>query len=143
MAVVRRTGSRWILRLLRRSPVDEGLRSWLSEEIRGIDRGGLAFQAVVRVVWRMRDAARPAVGVEHHEARLAAAVEAAVCRVVSAEARCREGLGEPDPDLGPELTAAVAAECRAVGLDVQAVRPLRIAFAPDPAGAVRCDRHNE
>lgn len=138
---VRRTGFLWLPPLLRRHPVDVRLRHWRSDEIRAVDRDGAAFGAVVLVVWRARDTARAVFGAENHEAYLGAVVEAAVCRVMSTS-RNVDALADAPPsgDLGflaEELTAAVAAECRAVGLDVYSVQPFHIAYAPDVAGALR------
>ncbi|MCX5377373.1 hypothetical protein [Streptomyces sp. NBC_00091] len=112
--------------------MDVRLRHWRSPEIRGIDRGGIAFRAAVLVVWRARGTVRALWDRAGHEARLGAVVEAAVCRVVSSAAPDPDGVRPPrDPEaLAEELTATVAAECRAVGLDVYAVRPLRVEFVP-------------
>ncbi|WP_051695390.1 SPFH domain-containing protein [Streptomyces sp. NRRL S-244] len=140
---VRRTGLLWVPPLSLRYSVDVRLRHWRSEAIRGVDRGGVAFQAVVLVVWRVRDTARAVFGVESHEACLGTVVESAVCQVLAATAA--HGRGGPDAlypsydadGLAAELTAAVAAECRAVGLDVYSVQPFHIEFAPDIAAAMR------
>lgn len=140
---VRRTGFLWVSPLLARHPVDVRLRHWRSDAIRGADRGGVAFQAVVLVVWRVRDTARAVFGVESHEAYLGTVVESAVCRVLAATAA--HGRGGPDElyptydadRLAAELTAEVAVECRAVGLDVYSVQPFHIEFAPDIAAVLR------
>ncbi|MEV8020876.1 SPFH domain-containing protein [Streptomyces sp. NPDC086554] len=138
---VRRAGFLWVPPLLRRHPVDVRLRHWRSDDIRAVDGRGIALSAVVLVVWRVRDTARAVFGVENHEAYLVAVVEAAVCRILPS-LPC-DAFGESGPSLrdgeslADRLTAAVAAECRAVGIDVYSVQPSHLDYAPDIARAMR------
>ncbi|CAL9526039.1 SPFH domain-containing protein [Streptomyces sp. enrichment culture] len=130
---VRRTGLLWVNPLLLRRRVDVRLRHWRSEPMPAADRGGVALRVVVTVVWRVRDTARATLGVEDHETYLRECVEAALLRL-PAEA---PGAGQAVMDaLRDALTRQVAADTAPVGLEVFAVRPVRVEYAPEVAAAM-------
>ncbi|MFE9772980.1 SPFH domain-containing protein [Streptomyces sp. NPDC005931] len=130
---VRRTGLLWVNPLLLRRRVDVRLRHWRSEPVPGADRNGVALRAVVLVVWRVRDTARATLGVEDHERYLRECVEAALLRV-PVEA---PGAGGAAMDAAQEaLTRQVAADTAAVGIEVFAVQPVRVEYAPEVAAAM-------
>ncbi|MFD0212596.1 SPFH domain-containing protein [Streptomyces hirsutus] len=130
---VRRTGLLWVNPLLLRRRVDVRLRHWRSEPMQAADRGGVALRAVVLVVWRVRDTARATLGVEDHERYVRECVEAALLRVRV------EAPGEPSGTAGTAqdaLTRLVAADAGPVGIEVFAVRPVRVEYAPEVAAAI-------
>ncbi|MGW6295842.1 SPFH domain-containing protein [Streptomyces sp. NPDC055058] len=130
---VRRTGLLWVNPLLLRRRVDVRLRHWRSEPMPAADRGGMALRVVVTVVWRVRDTARATLGVEDHETYLRECVEAAVLRL-PVEA---PGAGQAAMDAVCEaLTRQVASDTAPVGLEVFAVRPVRVEYAPEVAAAM-------
>ncbi|MFJ9666853.1 SPFH domain-containing protein [Streptomyces sp. NPDC101219] len=130
---VRRTGLLWVNPLLLRRRVDVRLRHWRSEPMPAADRGGMALRVVVTVVWRVRDTARATLGVEDHETYLRECVEAALLRL-PVEA---PGAGQAAMDaVREELTRQVAADTAPVGLEVFAVRPVRVEYAPEVAAAM-------
>ncbi|MGW4025077.1 SPFH domain-containing protein [Streptomyces sp. NPDC005009] len=130
---VRRTGLMWINPLLLRRRVDVRLRHWRGEPVRAADRSGVALRVAVLVVWRVRDTARATLGVEDHEAYLRACVEAALVRVPVAAPGAGRGAVEATQDA---LTRLVAADTAPVGLEVFAVRPVRVEYAPEVAAAM-------
>lgn len=130
---VRRTGLLWVNPLLLRRRVDVRLRHWRSEPMPAADRDGMALRVVVTVVWRVRDTARATLGVEDHETYLRECVEAALLRL-PVEA---PGAGQPAMDAVCEaLTRQVTADTAPVGLEVFAVRPVRVEYAPEVAAAM-------
>ncbi|MFD7230509.1 SPFH domain-containing protein [Streptomyces sp. NPDC059881] len=147
---VRRTGLMWVSPLLLRRRVDVRLRHWRSEPMPAVDANGTALEAVVLVVWRIRDTARAVLGVADHEAYLREQVEAAMARVLSQlpadAAPSSDGSGsvpELRPTLrnaeavGDALTKTLSAECAPVGIDVFSAQPTRIEYAPEVAAAMR------
>ncbi|WP_234328259.1 SPFH domain-containing protein [Streptomyces sp. NRRL S-37] len=130
---VRRTGLMWINPLLLRRRVDVRLRHWRGEPLRAADRSGVALRVTLLVVWRARDTARATLGVEDHEAYLRACVEAALVRVPVAAPGAGQGAVEAAQDA---LTRLVAADTAPVGLEVFAVRPVRVEYAPEVAAAM-------
>ncbi|MFJ6634082.1 SPFH domain-containing protein [Streptomyces sp. NPDC091376] len=147
---VRRTGLMWVSPLLLRRRVDVRLRHWRSEPMPAVDANGTALEAVVLVVWRIRDTARAVLGVADHEAYLREQVEAAMARVLSQlpadAAPSSDGTGsvpELRPTLrnaeavGDALTKTLSAECAPVGIDVFSAQPTRIEYAPEVAAAMR------
>ncbi|MFJ3229537.1 SPFH domain-containing protein [Streptomyces sp. NPDC086787] len=130
---VRRTGLLWVNPLLRRRRVDVRLRHWRSEPMPAADAGGVALRVVVLVVWRVRDTARAALGVEDHETYLRECVEAALARVpVEPPGGPRGGLEAA----GDALTRMVGEDAAPVGLEVFSVQPVRVEYAPEVAAAI-------
>ena len=131
---VRRTGLLWVNPLLRRRRVDVRLRHWRSEAMTAADPGGLALRVVVLVVWRVRDTARAALGVEDHERYLRECLEAALARVPVEPAGGSRG---GPAAAGEALTRLVVAETAPAGLEVFSVQPLRAEYAPEVADAMQ------
>ena len=130
---VRRTGLMWVNPLLLRRRVDVRLRHWRSEAMPAADGSGVALRVVVLVVWRVRDTARATLGVEDHETYLRECVEAALVRVPVE----MPGTGRGSVDAaGDALTRLVAADAAPVGLEVFAVQPVRVEYAPEVAAAM-------
>ncbi|WP_443071682.1 SPFH domain-containing protein [Streptomyces sp. WMMC940] len=147
---VRRSGLMWVSPLLLRRRVDVRLRHWRSEPMPSVDADGTALEAVVLVVWRVRDTARAVLGVANHESYLREQVEAALARVLSqipADASAPAAGGGPALELRPTLrnaeavgdalTKTLAAECAPIGIDVFSAQPTRIEYAPEVAAAMR------
>ncbi|MFD3623700.1 SPFH domain-containing protein [Streptomyces sp. NPDC058698] len=130
---VRRTGLMWVNPLLLRRRVDVRLRHWRGEPMPAADRGGVALQVAVLVVWRVRDTARATLAVEDHETYLRRCVEAALPRVPVAAPGAGRGVVEAAQDA---LTRLVAADAEPVGVEVFAVRPVRVEYAPEVAAAM-------
>ncbi|KES07088.1 hypothetical protein BU52_10865 [Streptomyces toyocaensis] len=130
---VRRTGLLWVNPLLLRRRVDVRLRHWRGEPMRAADRGGVPLRVAVLVAWRVRDTARATLGVEDHETYLRACVEAALLRVPLAAPGAGRGETEAAQD---GLTRLVAADAAPVGVEVFAVRPVRVEYAPEVAAAM-------
>ncbi|MFF8031102.1 MULTISPECIES: SPFH domain-containing protein [unclassified Streptomyces] len=130
---VRRTGLLWVNPLLLRRRVDVRLRHWRGEPVPAADRSGVALRVTVLVVWRVRDTARATLGVEDHEGYLRACVEAALLRVPMAGPGAGREAAEAAQDA---LTRLVAADTEAVGVEVFAVRPVRVEYAPEVAAAM-------
>lgn len=137
---VRRTGLLWISPLLARRRMDVSLRHWRSSPIECTDASGAPLHATVLLVWRVRDTARASFAVADPVRYLRGQVEAAVARTL-----CRlpaDDFRGPGPTLrnaerlGDELTALLAAEMRPVGVEVFAVRPVRLGYAPAVAAAM-------
>jgi hypothetical protein len=138
---VRRTGLFWVSPLLLRRRVDVRLRHWRSEPLPAVDAKGTALNVVVLVVWRVRDTARAALGVDRHEEYLREQVEAALARVLSrlpADAFHEDAPTLRDAEaVGEALTRVLSAECAPVGVDVYSAQPTRIEYAPEVAAAMR------
>ncbi|MGW0337886.1 SPFH domain-containing protein [Streptomyces sp. NPDC003011] len=130
---VRRTGLMWVNPLVLRRRVDVRLRHWRSEAMPAADASGVALRVVALVVWRVRDTARATLGVEDHETYLRACVEAALARVPVETPGSGRGSGDAS---GERLTRLVAADAAPVGLEVFAVQPLRVEYAPEVAAAM-------
>ncbi|CAL9553464.1 SPFH domain-containing protein [Streptomyces sp. enrichment culture] len=130
---VRRTGLLWVNPLLLRRRVDVRLRHWRSEPVPATDRSGVALRVVVLVVWRVRDTARATLVVEDHERYLRECVEAALLRVPVAAPGASRAAADATQDA---LTRLVAADAAPVGLEVFAVRPARVEYAPEVAAAM-------
>ncbi|MEU4009286.1 SPFH domain-containing protein [Streptomyces pseudogriseolus] len=130
---VRGTGLLWVNPLVLRRRVDVRLRHWRGEPLPAADRGGVALRVAVLVVWRVRDTARATLGVEDHEGYLRACVEAALLRVPVAAPGAGRGAVQATQDA---LTRLVAADAGPVGVEVCAVRPLRVEYAPEVAAAM-------
>ncbi|WP_432055188.1 SPFH domain-containing protein [Streptomyces sp. bgisy022] len=130
---VRRTGLLWVNPLLLRRRVDVRLRHWRSEPMPAADRGGVALRVVVTVVWRVRDTARATLGVEDHETYLRECVEAALLRLPVEAPGAGQGAMDAVRDA---LTRQVAADTAPVGVEVFAVRPVRVEYAPEVAAAM-------
>ncbi|WP_129308973.1 SPFH domain-containing protein [Streptomyces sp. L2] len=132
---VRRTGLLWVNPLLRRRRVDVRLRHWRSETMPAADSSGVALRVVVLVVWRVRDTARAALGIEDHESYLRECVEAALARVPVDMPGGARGAGAAEA-AGEALTRLVASEAAPVGVEVFSVRPVRMEYAPEVAAAM-------
>ncbi|MFZ4191416.1 SPFH domain-containing protein [Streptomyces pseudogriseolus] len=130
---VRSTGLLWVNPLMLRRRVDVRLRHWRGEPLPAADRGGVALRVAVLVVWRVRDTARATLGVEDYEGYLRACVEAALLRVPVAAPGAGRGAVQATQDA---LTRLVAADAAPVGVEVCAVRPLRVEYAPEVAAAM-------
>ncbi|MFF9016660.1 SPFH domain-containing protein [Streptomyces sp. NPDC014870] len=140
---VRRTGLVWSAPFPRRARVDVRLRHWRSEPLAVVDAEGTALHAVVLVVWRVRDTARALLSVDDHAAYLREQVESTAARVFSGMPADSFG-AEAGPEtlrdaeaVGDALTRLLAAECRAVGIEVFSARPVRVEYAPEVAGAMQ------
>ncbi|MGC5563266.1 SPFH domain-containing protein [Streptomyces sp. FR-108] len=140
---VRRTGLMWVNPLVLRRRIDVRLRHWRSEAIPAVDANGVALRVVVLVVWRVRDTARAALGVEDHQLYLRECVEAALARVL---ARLPADLSPGAADsatlrnteaVSDALTRLVAAEAAAVGLQVYSAQPLGVEYAPEIAAVMQ------
>ncbi|GGX89585.1 SPFH domain-containing protein [Streptomyces fructofermentans] len=143
---VRRTGLMWVNPLLLRRRIDVRLRHWRSDPIPAVDANGVALRVVVLVVWRVRDTARAALGVEDHQRYLRECVEAALARVLAqlptdlppGAARTAEaGTLRNTEAVGEALTRLVAADAAAVGLQVFSTQPLRVEYAPEVAAVMQ------
>ncbi|ATL28607.1 Membrane protease subunit [Streptomyces formicae] len=141
---VRRTGLVWISPLMLRRRVDVRLRHWRSEPMTAVDAEGIELRVVVLVVWQVKDAARALLTVDDHLAYLREQVEAVTARVVSRLPA--DSFREPADDVrtlrdaeavGDALGATLAAECRAVGIEVFSARPTRVEYAPEVAAAMQ------
>jgi regulator of protease activity HflC (stomatin/prohibitin superfamily) len=138
---VRRTGLVWLSPLVLRRRVDVRLRHWRSEPMPAVDADGTSLRVVVLVVWRVKDTARAALGVEDHEDYLSEQVEAAMARVLSQLPA--DAFHEDAPTLrnaeavGDALTRMLAAECVPVGIEVFSAQPTGIEYAQEVAAAMR------
>ncbi|MYZ14679.1 hypothetical protein G3I45_34225 [Streptomyces sp. SID339] len=144
---VRRTGLVWISPLMLRRRVDVRLRHWRSEPMVAVDAQGVELRVVVLVVWQVKDTARALLTVDDHTAYLAEQVEAVTARVASRLPA--DSYRDPADDggdvptlrdaeaVGDALTRALAAECRAVGIEVFSARPTRVEYAPEVAAAMQ------
>ncbi|MFF3213249.1 SPFH domain-containing protein [Streptomyces sp. NPDC002886] len=144
---IRRAGLIWSNPVPRHTRVDVRLRHWRSEPLCVVDSEGTALRSVVLVVWRVKDTARALLAVDDHTAYLRGQVESATARVLSrmpADSFGPEPDGPDGPDtlrdteaVGDELTRLLAAECRAVGVEVFSARPLNVEYAPEVAAAMQ------
>ncbi|NUL04765.1 hypothetical protein HRW07_16340 [Streptomyces lunaelactis] len=138
---VRRTGLVWVSPLVLRCRVDVRLRHWRSDPMPAVDADGTALRVVVLVVWRVKDTARAALGVEDHEGYLSEQVEAAMARVLSQLPA--DAFHEDAPTLrnaeavGDALTRMLSAECAPVGIEVFSAQPTGIEYAPEVAAAMQ------
>ncbi|MER5928711.1 SPFH domain-containing protein [Streptomyces sp. NPDC002054] len=140
---VRRTGLVWAAPIPRRTRVDVRLRHWRSEPLAVVDAEGTALHAVVLVVWRVKDTARALLSVDDHASYLREQVESTTARVLSGMPADSFG-AEAGPEtlrdteaVGDALTRLLAAECRAVGIEVFSARPVRVEYAPEVAEAMQ------
>lgn len=141
---IRRTGLIWSNPLPRHTRVDVRLRHWRSEPLCAVDSEGTALRSVVLVVWRVRDTARALLAVDDHTAYLSGQVESATARVLSRMPADSFGPEPAGPQtlrdteaVGDELTRLLAAECKAVGVEVFSARPLHVEYAPEVAAAMQ------
>ncbi|WP_434976187.1 SPFH domain-containing protein [Streptomyces virginiae] len=141
---VRRTGLMWINPLVLRRRVDVRLRHWRSEPLTAVDAHGVELRVVILVVWRVKDTARALLMVDDHVVYLREQIEAVTTRVLSRLPA--DSFGElPDgvatlrdvDAVGEELSRELAAECRAVGIEVFSARPTRVEYAPKVAAAIQ------
>ncbi|MFD8148114.1 SPFH domain-containing protein [Streptomyces sp. NPDC059708] len=144
---IRRTGLLWSSPLPRHLRIDVRLRHWRSEPLTVVDAEGTALNVVVLVVWRVKDTARALLAVDDHLTYLREQIESSTARVFSRKPA--DPFGDPlvetaaDGSLrdteavGDALTQVLAAECRAVGIEVFSARPLQVAYAPEVADAMR------
>ncbi|MFE1950154.1 SPFH domain-containing protein [Streptomyces sp. NPDC059524] len=138
---VRRTGLMWVNPLLLRRRIDVRLRHWRSEPMPVVDANGTALRVVCLVVWRIRDTAKAALGVEDHEEYLRECVEAGLARVLSQLPA--DAFHEDAPTLrnaeavGDLLTRRLATDAAPVGIEVFSAQPTRIEYAPEVAAAMR------
>lgn len=138
---VRRTGLVWVSPLVLRRRVDVRLRHWRSEPMPAVDANGTALRVVVLVVWRIKDTALAALGVEDHEEYLREQVEAAMARVLSQLPA--DAFHEDAPTLrnaeavGDALTRMLSAECAPVGIEIFSAQPTGIEYAPEVAAAMQ------
>lgn len=141
---IRRTGLVWSSPLPRHARVDVRLRHWRSEPLAVVDAEGTALRAVVLVVWRVKDTSRALLAVDDHTAYLRGQVESATARVLSRVPADSFGPRPAEPEtlrdteaVGDELTRLLAAECKAVGIEVFSARPLHVEYAPEVAAAMQ------
>lgn len=141
---IRRTGLVWSSPLPRHARVDVRLRHWRSEPLSLVDAEGTALRAVVLVVWRVKDTSRALLAVDDHAAYLRGQVESATARVLSRVPADSFGPEPAEPEtlrdteaVGDELTRLLAAECKAVGIEVFSARPLHVEYAPEVADAMQ------
>lgn len=140
---VRRTGLLWTGPLARHRIVDVRLRHWRSEPVPGVDARGNGLRVVLLVVWRVADTARASFAVADHGAYLRDSVEAAVSTELSrlpADAPPGARSLRDTEALGEALTRQVAADVAPAGLEVYAVRPLRLDYAPELEAAMHRTR---
>ncbi|MGX1910370.1 SPFH domain-containing protein [Streptomyces phaeochromogenes] len=143
---VRRTGLMWVNPLVLRRRIDVRLRHWRSDPMPAVDANGVALRVVVFVVWRVRDTARAALGVEDHQRYLRECVEAALARVLAQlpadvapnSPRAAESATLRNTEaVGDSLTRIVAADAAAAGLQVFSAQPLRVEYAPEVAAVMQ------
>ncbi|MCQ9708205.1 SPFH domain-containing protein [Streptomyces sp. NEAU-PBA10] len=137
---VRRTGLVWLNPLVGRCRMDLRLRHWRSEPLPAVDADGVAVEVVLHVVWRVADTARAAHAVDDVARYLGECAEAALARVVSRRPVDAFRPGVPTlrhtEAVAEELTGLVAGAAAVAGLEVFAVQPVRIAYAPEVAEAM-------
>lgn len=140
-ATLRRTGLVWQSPLRPRRFVDVRLRHWRTR-IEGVtDRDGTPLDAVLLVVWQVRNTARALYAVDDHESYLKEQIEAAAGQVFSTlpcdSFREREASLRDSRHLAGELTQALSADVRAIGLDVFSVQVVRLDYTRHVAEAMR------
>lgn len=140
---IRRTGLIWSNPVPRHTRVDVRLRHWRSEPLSVVD-SSTALRSVVLVVWRVKDTARALLAVDDHTAYLCGQVESTTARVLSRMPADSFGPQPAEPQtlrdteaVGNELTRLLAAECRAIGVEVFSARPLHVEYAPEVAAAMQ------
>ncbi|MFD4988017.1 SPFH domain-containing protein [Streptomyces sp. NPDC058372] len=137
---VRRTGLVWLNPLFARRRIDVRLRHWRSEPLPAVDADGVAVRVVLHVVWRVTDTARAAHAVDDVPRYLGECAEVALARVVSRRPVDAFRPGVPTlrhtEAVAEELTGLVAGAAAVAGLEVFAVQPVRIAYAPEVAAAM-------
>ncbi|MFE2553060.1 SPFH domain-containing protein [Streptomyces sp. NPDC059355] len=145
---IRRTGLLWASPFPRHARIDVRLRHWRSEPLPVVDAEGTALHVVVLVVWRVKDTART-LAVDDHHGYLREQIESGAARVFSrmpadsfddavhVGADTVPGTLRDTEAVGDELTRVLAAECRAVGIEVFSARALQIAYAPEVAEAMQ------
>ncbi|WP_413757398.1 SPFH domain-containing protein [Streptomyces sp. MMBL 11-3] len=143
---VRRTGLMWVNPLVLRRRIDVRLRHWRSDPIPAVDANGVALRVTVLVVWRVRDTARAALGVEDHQQYLRECVEAGLARVLAQLPADVPQHGADAADcaapctteaVGDALTRLVAADAAAAGLQVYSAQPLGVEYAPEFAAVMQ------
>lgn len=143
---VRRTGLLWHSPLPSRARIDVRLRHWRSDPLPVVDSEGTSLRVVVLVVWRVKDTARALLCVDDHASYLREQVESGTARVLSrlpADSFAPGDGAEPGGTLrdtealGSELTRVLAAEARAVGIQVFSAHPVHIDYAPEVAAAMQ------
>jgi hypothetical protein len=139
---IRRTGLVWVNPLVLRTRADVRLRHWRSEPMPSVDANGVALHVVLMVTWLVRDTARAVLGIDDHEAYLRECVESALARVLPQVPADLPGstaivsLRNAEA-VGDALTRLVAADAEPVGLEVFAVQPTRIEYAPEVAARMQ------
>ncbi|MGW1688006.1 SPFH domain-containing protein [Streptomyces albidoflavus] len=137
---VRRTGLVWLNPLAGRCRMDLRPRHWRSAPLPAVDADGVAVEVVLHVVWRVADTARAAHAVDDVARHLGECAEAALARVVSRRPVDAFRPGVPTlrhtEAVAEELTGLVAGAAAVAGLEVFAVQPVRIAYAPEVAEAM-------
>ncbi|WP_436738719.1 SPFH domain-containing protein [Streptomyces sp. BBFR102] len=137
---VRRTGLVWLNPLVGRRRMDVRVRHWRSEPLPAVDTDGVAVRVVLHAVWRVADTARAAYAVDDVPRHLAECAEAALARVVSRRPVDAFRPGVPTlrhtEAVAEELTGLVAGAAAVAGLEVFAVQPVRIEYAPEVAAAM-------
>ncbi|MYX52857.1 SPFH domain-containing protein, partial [Streptomyces sp. SID8385] len=115
-------------------------RHWRSAPLPAVDADGVAVEVVLHVVWRVADTARAAHAVDDVARHLGECAEAALARVVSRRPVDAFRPGVPTlrhtEAVAEELTGLVAGAAAVAGLEVFAVQPVRIAYAPEVAEAM-------
>ncbi|GAA3839025.1 SPFH domain-containing protein [Streptomyces chiangmaiensis] len=138
----RRTGLMWVNPLVLRRRADVRLRHWRSEPMAAVDANGLVLKVVVLVTWRVNDTARAVLGIDDHETYLRECVESALARVLPQVPADLPGTTavvslRNVEAVGDALTRLVAGEAEPVGLEVFAVQPTRIEYAPEVAARMQ------
>ncbi|MGP3691559.1 SPFH domain-containing protein [Streptomyces sp. IBSNAI002] len=140
-ATLRRTGLVWRSPLRPRRVVDVRLRHWRTGIDGVTDRDGTPVDAVLLVVWQVRNTARALYAVDDHESYLKEQIEAAAGEVFSTlpcdSFREREASLRDSRHLAGELTQALSADMRAIGLDVFSVQVVRLEYTAHVAEAMR------
>ncbi|MFB7631397.1 SPFH domain-containing protein [Streptomyces sp. NPDC056149] len=140
-ATLRHTGLRWQNPLRLQRVVDVRIRHWRSRLDEVADRDGTPLDAVLLVIWQIHNTARVLYAVDDHEAYLKEQFEAVAARVFST-LPC-DSLGGREPSLrnghhlAGELTQALAAEVRALGIEVYSVQVVRLEYAAHVAEVMR------
>ncbi|WP_223774488.1 SPFH domain-containing protein [Streptomyces sp. 135] len=140
---VRRTGLLWVYPAVLRRRVDVRLRHWRSEPMPAADAQGMPLRVVVLVIWQVRDAARAMFSVDDHAAYLREQVAAVTARVVSGWPADQFAPAESGPTLrdagavSEVLTRGLAAQCRAVGIEVFSAQLTWLEYAPEVAAVMQ------
>ncbi|MGW5115900.1 SPFH domain-containing protein [Streptomyces noursei] len=140
-ATLRRTGLVWRSPLLQRRTIDTRIRHWHSRIDAVTDRDGTPLNVGLLVVWQIHHTARALYAVDDHEAYLKEQIEAAATQVVST-LPC-DSFREQEPSLrdgrrlAGELTQALAADVRAIGIEIYAVKIVKVEYTAHVAEAMR------